>query len=336
MSVAKFNAIDGVDGAGKSLQLKLIDELMKMMGLKHTYIRTREPGGTPLAEEIRGTLLRKRPEGEEQMCPITENCLFWGARAQHVEKLIKPKLAEGISVFTDRFYDVTYAYQGAGRGIAAAVIDKYRELTIGEFKPDNIAIFDADLCVLSARVTAREEQNRLDGEDPEFYAKARDIFLSRARHDPERYSIIDAGFHPVHVFGQMISWLGRCGMFNLNDRNTFERVQNVALNVYWELWNHYMEPIKHHVEAYKRRHEGAQETSAMPEDDQSVGYRRLIEQYVPSYMLTCVSEETGLPIYDFVGSRPMLLAGMTHFNSHRDPSQERLALEIYFNNEAAE
>ena len=134
-----FITVEGVEGAGKSTNIKVIEEFLSEKNVD--YILTREPGGTLLAEKIRDLLLRHH---EEEMEATTELLLIFAARAQHLNTTIKPKLSEGKWVLCDRFTDATYAYQGAGRGCESKLIGQLETLVQGSLRPDLTVIFDLD------------------------------------------------------------------------------------------------------------------------------------------------------------------------------------------------
>lgn len=155
-------------------------------------ITTQEPGGTPLGRRLREAFL----ETEETVAPIAELLLFAADRAQHVEFLIKPALAEGRIVISDRYADATSAYQGAGRGFPEAMVNEIIELATGGLKPDLTVFFDITIENAIRRMADRHEigegRNRMDVETADFYSKVRDAYLRMAKAEPDRFSIIDA------------------------------------------------------------------------------------------------------------------------------------------------
>lgn len=155
-------------------------------------ITTREPGGTPLGRRLREAFL----ETEENVAPIAELLLFAADRAQHVELLIRPALAEGRIVMSDRYADATAAYQGAGRGFSSETIDQIIELATGGLKPDLTLFFDisVETAVNRTRERPNEEtrHNRMDAETTEFYTNVRKAYLQIAENEPERFIVIDA------------------------------------------------------------------------------------------------------------------------------------------------
>ena len=154
-------------------------------------LSTREPGGTPLGRRLREAFL----ETEETVAPIAELLLFAADRAQHVELLIRPALAEGRIVISDRYADATFAYQGAGRGFSEAVVDQIIQLATGGLKPDLTLFFDISEETAFARTRSRtdtgESVNRMDAETADFYSRVRKAYLEIAEREPERFLIID-------------------------------------------------------------------------------------------------------------------------------------------------
>jgi dTMP kinase len=183
----RFITVEGTEGVGKSTNMTFIRELLSEAGI--THIVSREPGGTPLAEEIRNVLLVPR---EERMCELTELLLVFAARAQHINQLIRPALARGEWVLCDRFTDATFAYQGSGRGLSNSVILRLQEMVQGELRPDCTVLLDAPVDVGMARAGARGDLDRFEQEKHTFFEKVREGYLAQAAAEPERYRIIDA------------------------------------------------------------------------------------------------------------------------------------------------
>ena len=186
----KFITFEGIDGSGKSTQLRMLAGRLKGLGVD--VVTTREPGGTPLGRRLRGAFL----ETEENVSPIAELLLFAADRAQHVELLIKPSIASGRIVISDRYTDATAAYQGAGRGFPDSTIKQVIGLATGGLKPDLTFFFDVPVSRAIDRTSARtesgEKRNRMDAETAEFYERVRDAYLRAARSEPARYCVIDA------------------------------------------------------------------------------------------------------------------------------------------------
>ena len=155
-------------------------------------ITTQEPGGTPLGRRLRNAFL----ETEETVAPMAELLLFAADRAQHVELLIKPALAAGRVVISDRYADATFAYQGAGRGFDEKTVEQVINLATDGLKPDLTLFFDIPISTAISRRNARgeagEKSNRMDFETAEFYERVRAAYLDVANKEPKRYRIIDA------------------------------------------------------------------------------------------------------------------------------------------------
>lgn len=186
----KFITFEGIDGSGKSTQLRMLAGELRQKGID--IIATQEPGGTPLGRRLREAFL----ETEETVAPISELLLFAADRAQHVEFLIKPALAEGRTVISDRFADATFAYQGAGRGFDERTVDQVIELATGGLRPDLTLFFDISvetaMLRMSSRNAAEAVTNRMDLETAEFYSRVRDAYLGIAASEPDRFKIIAA------------------------------------------------------------------------------------------------------------------------------------------------
>lgn len=182
-----FITLEGVEGAGKSSAIKFIEEYLHKRGIR--YITTREPGGTKIAEEIRGILLEHHAE---KMVSSTEVLLAFAARAQHLDIVIKPALASGRWVICDRFTDASYAYQGAGRKIPAGRIETLENWVQGDLRPDLTIIMDLDPQVGLDRAKKCSDPDRFEVEDAEFFRRVRQCYLDRVQQFPERYAVVDA------------------------------------------------------------------------------------------------------------------------------------------------
>lgn len=181
--------LEGIEGAGKSAQIPGIVSFLRAQGIE--VVVTREPGGTPLAERLRALLL---DPAQREMGQISELLLLFAARADHLERLIRPALSRGQWVVCDRFTDATYAYQGGGRGIDQAKIAQLETLVQGDLRPDLVLILDVPPEVGLARAHKRRdgEADRFEMETLAFFAAARAVYLQRAEAHPERYCVIDA------------------------------------------------------------------------------------------------------------------------------------------------
>lgn len=182
-----FITFEGPEGAGKSTNLGVFAEALAEQGCK--ALITREPGGTPVAERIREVLLSNH---DEAMHADAELLLMFAARAQHLNALIRPALAEGRVVISDRFTDATYAYQGGGRGIDTQRIGALEQWVQGDLRPDLVLVFDVPVELGMARARARSELDRFEQEQQSFFEQVRNTYLQRAAADPRRYRVIDA------------------------------------------------------------------------------------------------------------------------------------------------
>jgi len=183
----RFISVEGGEGAGKSTQIAVVAETLREQGVE--VVLTREPGGTPLAEEIRSLLLHPR---DECVSPGAELLLVFAARAQHVHRLITPALQRGAWVVCDRFTDATLAYQGAGRGMDRSLILGLRDLVLGPFGPDLTLLLDVPVAIGLERAGARGARDRFEREDREFHERVRRAYLQLAMEEPARIRRIDA------------------------------------------------------------------------------------------------------------------------------------------------
>ncbi|UAW96954.1 dTMP kinase [Halopseudomonas nanhaiensis] len=193
-----FITFEGPEGAGKSTNLTIFAEALARAGCP--ALLTREPGGTPVAEQIRGVLLA---DHEEPVNPDAELLLVFAARAQHLHALIRPALEEGRVVISDRFTDATYAYQGGGRGIDPLRIAALEEWVQGSLRPDLVVVFDVPVEVGLERARARNALDRFEREPTAFFESVRGTYLSRAAADPTRYRVIDASGELPEVLERM-------------------------------------------------------------------------------------------------------------------------------------
>jgi dTMP kinase len=186
----KFITFEGIDGSGKSTQLRLLAGDLRVRGFD--VLTTLQPGGTPLGRRLRAAFL----ETEENVHPMAELLLFAADRAQHVNFLIEPALAAGRIVISDRYSDATAAYQGAGRGFDEKVIEQVIELATGGLKPDLTLFFDIPIDQAILRTGARPDEetvkNRMDQETADFYERVRQAYLKIAAREPNRFRIIEA------------------------------------------------------------------------------------------------------------------------------------------------
>jgi len=201
-----FITFEGIEGCGKTTQAKLLYEWLLDRGKE--AVLTREPGGTPAAEELREFILRDR---EELFPPFSELCLYMAARGFHVENLIKPSLKEGAFVICDRFSDSTLAYQGYGRGLDIELIEKMDRKATGGLKPDLTFLIDIPVEVAFERIKNRRK-DRLEKEGSEFHRRVREGFLKIAQRNRERVVVIDGTKSIEEIFKEVIKELsGRAG-----------------------------------------------------------------------------------------------------------------------------
>ena len=175
----RFITLEGIDGAGKSTQFDAVAHALRVRGLR--LLQTREPGGTPLGESLRELMLN------EPMTPATETLLMFAARAEHLASVIRPALAAGQWVLCDRFTDATYAYQGAGRGVADEHIAALEDWIHPDLQPDLTLLFDIPPEVAAARLAKSRHADRFESEPVDFFAAARATYLKRAAAEPARF-----------------------------------------------------------------------------------------------------------------------------------------------------
>lgn len=184
----RFITFEGGEGTGKSTQAKRLAAALAQR--KITAVVTREPGGSPGAEEIRKMLVQGDPA---RWNPLTEALLFYAARADHTERLIKPALDEGKWVISDRYSDSSYAYQGGGRGLNRETVRRIEAIAIGDFKPELTLILDLPVEVGLKRSIARaNSETRFEEMDVAFHDRMRKTFLDIARRKPDRCVVIKA------------------------------------------------------------------------------------------------------------------------------------------------
>ena len=192
MTRGKFITLEGVEGVGKSTNLELISVIVKSGG--YDVLVTREPGGTTLGERVREILLDKDEHG---MTPMAELLLMFAARAQHVEEVIRPALARGAWVVSDRFTDSSYAYQGGGRQLGGKAVSALEHQVLEGFRPDLVLIFDLDVRAGLQRASKVAEADRFESEEGEFFERVRAAFVSRSREPG--YHLVDAARPLVDV-----------------------------------------------------------------------------------------------------------------------------------------
>lgn len=190
MTRGKFLTLEGVDGAGKSTHQKFIADFVATRA-PHV-IQTREPGGTELAERLRKTIL------EDALTPTVETFLIFAARADHVARVIRPALEAGHWVVCDRFSDATAAYQGAGNGVPAELIERLRAAAHPGLAPDRTLVFDCPWEVSRERL-AGKSLDRFERADRAFFERVRAAYLACARAEPARVRVIDASAQVAEI-----------------------------------------------------------------------------------------------------------------------------------------
>lgn len=186
-AAGRFITLEGTEGVGKSTNLAFIQAILDEYGID--YQLTREPGGTPLAEEIRAMLLTNR---SETVASDAELLLVFAARAQHLAQVVKPALNSGRWVLSDRFTDATFAYQGGGRGLDGAFISQLESMVQRGLQPDLTILLDLPVEIGLARASQRGDLDRFENEQLVFFQRVRDAYLARAAADPQRFAIVDA------------------------------------------------------------------------------------------------------------------------------------------------
>jgi len=180
----KFITFEGIDGAGKSTHIGFVTELIKSRG--KTVVASREPGGTPLGEKLRGLLLH------ETMHLETEALLMFASRREHIAQVIEPGLAAGAWVLSDRFSDASFAYQSGGRGLDRAKMEALEAWVHPHLQPDLTLLFDVPLEVARERLDATRTLDKFEQEQGAFFARCRAEYLRRAAQYPERFVVVDS------------------------------------------------------------------------------------------------------------------------------------------------
>jgi len=196
-----FITFEGIEGSGKSTQAKLLCQWFLDRGKE--VVLTREPGGTPSAEELREFILKER---DEFFPPFSELSLYIAARGFHTENLIKPALKEGAVVICDRFSDSTLAYQGYARGLNRRLIEEMNREATGGLKPDITFLLDLPVEVAFERIR-HKRKDRLEREGLEFHKRVREGFLEIARREKERVVVVDGAKGPKEVFEDILKAL---------------------------------------------------------------------------------------------------------------------------------
>jgi dTMP kinase len=197
-STGRFITFEGIDGAGKTTHLDGLEQAWRRAG--HEVVRTREPGGTPLAEKLRALFLH------DAMDPLTEALLVF------LSTVIEPALARGAWVLCDRFTDATFAYQGGGRGFDVSVLGTLETWVQAGRQPDLTLLFDLPPAVAAARLSAARQPDRFEAQDLGFFERVRAAYLARLQAQPERFALIQADQSPTEVARQVHAVLAARGM----------------------------------------------------------------------------------------------------------------------------
>ena len=185
--MGKFITLEGIEGVGKTSNLRFIKELLEESG--HDCVVTREPGGTNLGEALRGLLLS---HSDENMSADAELLMMFAARAEHLNKVIRPALDNDQTVLCDRFTEATYAYQGGGRLLDVDKISELEQWVQGDLRPDLTIILDAPVEIGRARAGSRSAPDRIEKEQDDFFQRVRNAYIELANNYPQRICLIDA------------------------------------------------------------------------------------------------------------------------------------------------
>ena len=202
-----FIVFEGIEGCGKTTQISRAGDFLKQQNLP--FIITREPGGTPIGDEIRKILLSSK---NTDIIPLTELLLYTASKVQHLQQIINPALNSGTMVLCDRFFDATVAYQGYGEGILLPLIEKVHSMFLPDLAPDLTILLDcsAELGLNRSRRRIRLEgkeqaEGRFEDKELTFHERVREGYLQLARREPERFRIVDAGLSVDKVHEKICS-----------------------------------------------------------------------------------------------------------------------------------
>lgn len=204
MERGKFITVEGIEGVGKSTNIEHLSDAIETRGF--TVMRTREPGGTPMAERIREMLLE---HGQEPLPDMAELLLFFAARSLHINNAIRPALEAGKWVVCDRFTDASRAYQGSGRGLDSGRINTLAGWVQDGLEPDLTVLLDAPAELGLRRAQERSEADRLESEQASFYARVREGYLALAAQNPARFVVVDASLAMDEVRERVVEALAR-------------------------------------------------------------------------------------------------------------------------------
>ncbi|HKB07203.1 MAG TPA: dTMP kinase [Candidatus Polarisedimenticolia bacterium] len=205
----RFITFEGIEGSGKTTQIQMLSNHLEEREVDH--LLTREPGGTPIGDQIRRLVL---DPGNADMTPVCDLLLYAAARAQHIEQVIRPALEVGRLVLCDRFKDATFAYQGYGRGVRLDLIDALHGLETLALRPDLTLLFDLDASVALVRARDRDtgpahDQTRFEQQDLDFHERVRAGYLELAQQEPERFAVIDARGAVDEVQRRVLAVIGK-------------------------------------------------------------------------------------------------------------------------------
>ena len=219
MRRGRFITFEGLDGTGKSTQMRKLAEALRAMG--HKVVETREPGGTPTGEKIRRVLLDSATEG---LSPLAEMALMFASRAQHIAEVIQPALEHGEIVLCDRFTDSTEAYQGSGRKLGSEAVLELHRVLCGNLQPDLTILLDSDPAMSLGRARRRNrrsanrankraskhaDENRFERQSRSFFGRVHEGYLAIAKREPERVVAVDARGTPAQTHGRVMEVVGR-------------------------------------------------------------------------------------------------------------------------------
>jgi len=196
--MSKFITLEGIEGVGKTSNLRYIKECLERAG--HDCVVTREPGGTNLGEALRGLLLS---HSDDNMSADAELLMMFAARAEHLSKVILPAIENNQTVLCDRFTEATYAYQGGGRMLDVDKISELEDWVQGDLRPDLTVILDAPVEIGRARAGRRSEPDRIEKEHDDFFQRVREAYIELANHYPHRICLVDASVELKNVQQQI-------------------------------------------------------------------------------------------------------------------------------------